>query len=325
MKLTKKLLLASAVLCAASLGFMACDNEDDPEGAITGSNNSYKVYYENPNGYGTDQDIKDTNLTGVYRAWKRTSLKHLGALTKITLGKGVGNDTKSSNAGANSGVMGFAWDLNGATDSDTASETFNVVGIRNYDGKVQAYLSRYYNVTNKNENNFGATALGKKGETASITAADVDGKTVEWDISTGFYDLSVTATGETLDLWVDVAIKPAGDKLTDDGQALTRTIDKYASLDVGGWIVAIYDTDPSKNTTTLNNCLKYWVIPAATPNSLGSGYNANGANGAEKLDMDKSQKKQAVYANIYKYATLSGEWHYEDTYHLANVAPVDGE
>ncbi|MDE6773625.1 MAG: hypothetical protein K2J14_03255, partial [Treponemataceae bacterium] len=136
---------------------------------------------------------------------------------------------------------------------------------------------------------------------------------------------SVTATGETLDLWVDVAIKPAGDKLTDDGQALTRTIDKYASLDVGGWIVAIYDTDPSKNTTTLNNCLKYWVIPAATPNSLGSGYNANGANGAEKLDMDKSQKKQAVYANIYKYATLSGEWHYEDTYHLANVAPVDGE
>ena len=213
MKLTKKLLLASAVLCAASLGFMACDNEDDPEGAITGSNNSYKVYYENPNGYGTDQDIKDTNLTGVYRAWKRTSFKHLGALTKITLGKGVGNDTKSSNAGANSGVMGFAWDLNGATDSDTASETFNVVGIRNYDGKVQAYLSRYYNVTNKNENNFGA----KKTVTTSPMTEPTE--TIEWDISGGFKNLEVSAKGETLDLWVDVAIRPVGDKLTDDGQA----------------------------------------------------------------------------------------------------------
>lgn len=329
MKLTKKLLLASAVLCAASLGFMACDNEDDPEGAITGSNNSYKVYYENPNGYvpkdgEADLDGK-SQLTGVYRAWNRTSLKHLGALTKITLGKGVGNDGKSSNAGANSGVMGFAWDLKGATDSDTASETFNVVGIRNYGGKVQAYLSRFYNVTEKSKNNFGATTLSKKGAAALITSDDVVGKTVEWDISNGFNNLDVTVTGETLDLWVDVAIRPVGDKLTDDGQALTRSLDEYASLDVGGWIVAIYDTDPSEKTATKSNLLKCWTIPAATPNSLGSGYNENGANEAEKLDMNKSQKKQAVYANIYKYATLSGEWHYEDTYHLANVAPVDGE
>ena len=326
MKLTKKLLLASAVLCAASLGFMACNNEDDPEGAITGSNNTYKVYYENPNGYGTDQDIKDSNLTGVYRAWKRTSLKHLGALTKITLGKGVGNDGKPSNAGAKSGVMGFAWDLKSedGKDSDEASETFNVVGIRNYDNKVQAYLSRYYNVTNKNENNFGATALTKKGATASITAADVTG-TVEWDISNGFSNLNVTVTGETLDLWVDVAIRPVGDKLTDDGQTLTRSLDEYASLDVGGWIVAIYDTDPSEKTATKNNLLKCWTIPAATTSSLGSGYSTNGVNGSETLNMSTSQKKQAVYANIYKYATLSGEWHYEDIYHLANVAPVDGE
>ena len=41
--------------------------------------------------------------------------------------------------------------------------------------------------------------------------------------------------------------------------------------------------------------------------------------------MSESQKKMAVYANIYKYATLSGEWDYEKKYHLADVAPVDGE
>lgn len=318
MKLTKKLLLASAALCAASLGFMACGNdEDDPEGAITGSNNSYKVYYENPNGYGTDSDIKDTKQTGVYRAWNRTSLKHLGALTKITLNKGVGNDGKLSNAGANSGVMGFAWDLKGATDSDSASETFNVVGIRNYGGKVQAYLSRYYNVTNKNENNFGA------GTTVKTSPTTEPSGTVEWDISNGFVNLKDAPATETLDLWVDVAIKPVDD--SDEGQAFTRTIADYVSSETGSWIVAIYDTDPSKGGVTESNLLHSWIIPAATTSSLGSGYSTNGVNGSEKLDMSKSQKKQAVYANIYKYATLSGEWHYDKTYHLANVAPVDAE
>ena len=126
-----------------------------------------------------------------------------------------------------------------------------------------------------------------------------------------------------MDLWVDVAIKPVGN--TDEGQAFTRSIADYASSEVGSWVVAIYDTDPSKDGVTERNLLKYWVIPAATPSALGSGYSANGVNGSESLDMSKSQKKQAVYANIYKYATLSGEWHYDDTYHLANVAPVDGE
>ncbi|MDE7228720.1 MAG: hypothetical protein K2N31_10425 [Treponemataceae bacterium] len=337
MKLTKKLLLASAVLCAASLGFMACDNEDDPEGAITGSNNSYKVYYENPNGYGTDQDIKDSNLTGVYRAWNRTSLKHLGALTKITLGKGVGNDGKSSNAGANSGVMGFAWDLKGATDSDSASETFNVVGIRNYNGNVQAYLSRFYNVTEKSKNNFGATTLtgnGKKGVSATITAADVTG-TVEWDISNGsdggFVTLMEDPKTDTLDLWVDVAIKPKAADLASSsldgkfGQRLTRMVDGYDDAAAGSWVIAIYDADPSLESTGVSHRKASWIIPATSAASLGSGYNEGGTNSAEALDTSKNQKKQAVYANIYKGATLSGEWNYAKTYFLANVAPVDGE
>lgn len=89
--------------------------------------------------------------------------------------------------------------------------------------------------------------------------------------------------------------------------------------------MAIYDTDPSKEGATKNNLLKCWTIPAGTASSLGSGYSANGVTGTEKLSMSESQKKMAVYANIYKYATLSGEWDYEKKYHLADVAPVDGE
>ena len=328
MKLTKKLLLASAVLCVASLGFVACDNEDDPEGAITGSNNSYKVYYNNADGYvpkeGEENIDGKSNLPGVYRAWNRTSLKHLGALTKITLKSGCNMDGQSTNAGANSGVMGFAWDLKGATDSDSASETFNVVGIRNYGGNVQAYLSRFYNVTEKSKNNFGA----KTTVTTSPTAAPTD--VVEWDISGGFKKVMDAPASGDLDLWVDVAIKPTADELTKTGlngkfgQDLTRAVSGYDTAAPGSWVIAIYDADPSSTNVTASNRKLSWIIPAATAASLGSGYNEGGTN-AEALDTSKNQKKQAVYANIYKGATLSGEWNYAKTYFLANVAPVDGE
>ncbi|MDE6704942.1 MAG: hypothetical protein K2J81_03460 [Treponemataceae bacterium] len=341
MKLTKKLLLASAVLCAASLGFMACDNEDDPEGAITGSNNSYKVYYNNANGYvpkqgEEDADVK-TGIPGVYRAWNRTSLKHLGALTKITLNSGLDMNSQASKAGANSGVMGFAWDLKSedGKDSDDASETFNVVGIRNYGGKVQAYLSRFYNVTEKSKNNFGAKTLTKKGTSAQITSADVEGKTVEWDISNGsdggYVNLMTAPATDTLDLWVDVAIKPTAADLASNsldgkfGQSLTRAVDGYDDAAAGSWVIAIYDADPSLESTGVSHRKVSWIIPATSATSLGSGYNEGGSNSAEVLDTSKNQKKQAVYANIYKGATLSGEWNYAKTYFLANVAPVDGE
>ncbi|MBD5446952.1 MAG: hypothetical protein HDR32_04245 [Treponema sp.] len=334
MKLTKKLLLASAVLCAASLGFVACDNEDDPEGAITGGNNSYKVYYNNTDGYVPKQGEKDedvkTGIRGVYRAWNRTSLKHLGALTKITL----------NNGSENAGVMGFAWDLKSkdGKDSDEASETFNVVGVRYYDGRVQAYLSRFYNVTEKSKNNFGATTLPKKGASAKITADDVTG-TVEWDISNGSdggfetLDMSAPKSGD-LNLWVDVAIRPTAADFTGDtshkkfGQKVTCEDTRYLEATPGSWVVAIYDTDPSLEGTTASNLKKLWVIPAMSDTSLGSGY-SDVMDGAEKLDTSgvtsSNEKKQAVYANIYKGATLSGEWNYAKTYFLANVAPVDGE
>ncbi|MDE6737391.1 MAG: hypothetical protein K2J50_07850, partial [Treponemataceae bacterium] len=280
-----------------------------------------------------DEDIK-TKIPGVYRAWNRTSLKHLGALTKITL----------NNGSENAGVMGFAWDLKSkdGKDSDEASETFNVVGVRYYDGKVQAYLSRFYNVTEKSKNNFGATTLtgnGKKGEEASIKSADVTG-TVEWDISNGpdggFVTLDMNApTSGDLNLWVDVAIRPTDADLTGDtshkkfGQKVTCENARYIAATPGSWVVAIYDADPSLEGTTASNLKQLWVIPAMSETSLGSGYSENEMDGAEKLDTSgvtsKNEKKQAVYANIYKGATLSGEWNYAKTYFLANVAPVDGE
>ncbi|MDE6350124.1 MAG: hypothetical protein K2K67_03860 [Treponemataceae bacterium] len=314
MKLTKKLLLASAALCAASLGFMACDNEDDPEGAITGSNNDYEVFYDNTNGYGTDKDDKDQDLSGVYRAWNRTTNKHLGALTKITLNKGC----------ENAGVMGFAWDLQD-TDKDDGSEAFNVVGIRHYNGVVQAYLSRYYNITNKNANNFGAESNAVQ-DPASDRA--VGSNPVEWDISKTFKTVSgVTADADgNYQVWIDVTIKPTAEELNKSesvlsgsngfGQKATRDTDEFKNADIGAWVVAVYTADPATNSTVTPALC--WAIRAGK-DGFASGYDST------NYTTSSAQKKQAVYANIYKGHVLSGKWHYGPTYHLANVAPVDGE
>ena len=72
MKMTKKILLGAAALVAA-LAFVGCGagDDDDTEKAITGSGKKYTVSF--------------TNETGdEYRAYKTTTLKHAGALVKVT-------------------------------------------------------------------------------------------------------------------------------------------------------------------------------------------------------------------------------------------------
>ncbi len=319
MKMTKKVLFGAAIL-AMVFGFASCKNEDDdPEGAIKGSNNDYTVSYDNTNGYAQDTsaDPKSTDTsTGVYRAWKRTSLKHLGALTKITLKAGKDTGSVASNAGNKSGVMGFAWDLQTATgtvtDSDTAAENFNVVGIRNWGGTLQAYVSRYYNITNKQNNNFGVASANSK--TTDFATAPTAAS--EYDVSGGFKSLGISATAAEVSVWVDVAIVPpttasAGDKAK-CGTAATRALTAYQSAAPGSWVVAIYDTDPRENASLFPKAS--WVINAKTANTAGSGYDAS------TINLSTSQKKQAVYANIYKGATLSGAWNYAATYF--KVEPV---
>lgn len=320
MKMTKKVLFGAAIL-AMVFGFASCKNEDDdPEGAIKGSNNDYTVFYDNTNGYAQDTsaDVKTSDSgTGVYRAWKRTSLKHLGALTKITLKAGKDTGSVASKAGNKSGVMGFAWDLQTATgtetDSDTTAENFNVVGIRNWNGTLYAYVSRYYNITNKQNNNFGVASANSK--TTDFPTAPAAAS--EYDVSGGFKSLGISATTDEVSVWVDVAIVPpttasAGDKAK-CGTASTRALSEYTSAAPGSWVIAIYDSDPKTATSNLTPKGK-WVINAKTASAAGSGYDAS------TINLSTSQKKQAVYANIYKGATLSGAWNYADTYF--KVEPV---
>ena len=307
----------------ASFGFMACsdDDDDDPEGAISGWNNEYSVYYDNTNGYvlDTENDTK-ANAAGVYRAWNRTSLKHLGALTQITLKKG------NTDAGKNAGVMGFAWDLQTSTGSetidDTTAETFNVVGVRNWNGNLQAYVSRYYNVTNKQANNFGAGT-----NSAATDVSSYPTETYEFDVSKGFVDLGITANGEEVSVWVDVAIVPPEDTSEADrkkcGTYSTRASSDYTNAKPGAWVVAFYDADPKDKDSdeTKLTPKKTFAIAAATDSAMGSCYaaTANDEKKIQAISLSKSQKKQAVYSNIYKGGVLSGSWTYEDTYFLAEV------
>lgn len=323
MKLSKKLLAAFSVaaMLVTALSVTGCkkdDDDDDPVGAISGWNNSYKLSYDNSNGYGTETDSKST-AAGVYRAWKRTNLKHLGALVKVTLQ--TGKDTEK--AGKNSGVMGFAWDLQGNSDSDSATETFNLVGVRNNNGQLQAYVSRYYNVSNKLALNFGATDVNVK-KLDSEDFATIPTVASELDVSNGIVNVTgyPEITGNEAIVWIDVAAKPkTADEQKKCGTVRTRATSEYTSAAIGSWVIAIYNVDPENLVETGTAPLKVFVIPGATDSRIGSGYaeTANESKGIQAFDMSKSQKRQAVYANIYKGHTLKGEWKYPATYKFDEV------
>ena len=316
MKISKKLLAAFSVaaMLVTALSVTGCkkeEDDDDPVGAITGSNNNYAVNYNNTLGYGTETDKKDSSLSGVYRAWNRTTFKHQGALTKVTLKKG------NSAAGKNAGVMGLAWDLQTSKGEDAASdatsETFNVFGIRNLNGTLQCYVSRYFNITNKQANNFGAT------NSSTTNPATLPSTPTEYDVSGGFQTLWSAGSGEEVSVWVDVFAKLSSSSLNsdDEGLPLSKTIlgTDYTNAAAGSWFVVFYNADPTAeaNANTLqtagNN--KTFVIPAKTASAIGSGYDSTMTT--------STQKKQAVYANVYKGGWLNGAWQYQKTYHLDEV------
>ena len=73
MKLSKKLLAAfsaAALLACSALVTGCAEDDDDTEGAISGSNKNYTVSYTNS---GTD----------IYRGWNTTTFKHEGELVKL--------------------------------------------------------------------------------------------------------------------------------------------------------------------------------------------------------------------------------------------------
>lgn len=137
MKLSK-VLFSTAVMAAAMTAFVACAQDDDPNGMISGSNNNYTLDYTN--------ETKE-----ISRGYNTSNLKHAGALVKINFEK----------VGGTGGMMGFMFDYEKTGDLSS----FNIIGVRS-DGVY--YISRFENITTEGlqGNNFGATttADAAKGE-----------------------------------------------------------------------------------------------------------------------------------------------------------------
>lgn len=129
MKMVKKVLLGLAA-AATIMAFFGCKMEDDPEGAITGKNNDYSVYYDNTSGE-------------VYRAYESTSLKHAGALVKVKFDK---KDVGSSK-------MGVIFNLQKNAEDKNAKD-FLIIGLGTTADR-NLYVSKFTNVTKLREDNFG--------------------------------------------------------------------------------------------------------------------------------------------------------------------------
>ena len=165
MKLVKKLMLG-LVAAATVLSLVSCDallKKDDTEGAITGSGKKYKVEYKNE----TDD---------AYRAYKATSLKHAGALVKVTF------DSKN----VSSSKMGVIFDLKKNADDKNAKD-FYCIGLNPSTSVANFYVSKFTNVTDMQAYNFGTeladnpaveVEIVKLATANNITvpAADADGK-----------------------------------------------------------------------------------------------------------------------------------------------------
>ena len=134
MKLVKKILMG-LVATAVVLSLASCDGllpKDDTEGAITGSLKNYKVSYTNE------------STTNPYRAYKATTLKHAGALVKVTFDSNNVNTSK----------MGVIFDLKADTDNKDARQ-FYIIGLNPRSDKSNFYVSKFTNVTDIQAWNFG--------------------------------------------------------------------------------------------------------------------------------------------------------------------------
>lgn len=285
MKISKKTLVALSLAAAVMAGgfFTSCSEEDDdPAGAITGSNNDYTVTYTN-----TADDV--------YRCTNTTALKHKGALVKITI--------DNQNATSNDGVMGFIWDLRQSKSAKSWTEgtttttpkitedgfqNFLVFGFKNESGTIKRYVSKYFNVTDIQAKNFGAseTVSSHKEGIVKDTPCEIEIKKYS-DEMTG--TLSINAD-KTLTVWAD--IYPVYENSTYGVADTNKTSENY-----GAYVVDLYNSDP-KLTTPQATKVDSILIPSTV-----TGYTAAPDNGT-----------LAVYSNIHGGKSLSGTWKFADTY-----------
>ena len=312
MNLSKKILAAFGVaaMLAGAVMFTSCGEDDDNDDELIVKENS-KTFSIDTTTQTTDTVSGDASTTDgkaneAKRAYITTSFKHHGELVRFTF----------NNSSEDGGVMGLMWDLSSVknkTDKDSKRD-FWVLGLStNYiSGKVCAYVSKYYNVTDITARNFGATS--ENSSSTIVPTADGNG-TVN---SGNPYELIVKnltnsdnfpiadVSTDKLVIWADIYPTLVAEA--------THTLgaEDEESKYTGGWTIDFYTgTADSEDLTQLTKIEDKSI--KITPEQ--TGYTAPTADNAKKMP----QGYLAVYANVYSNKQLRGQWYLKQDYHADEV------
>lgn len=289
MKLSK--ILLTTVAAAAVIGLTSCGSgDDDPNKMIKGSNSKYSIDYTN-------------DSTKISRGYKDTYYKHAGAAVQFTF------ENQSAET-AGSGVMGLIFDLAG---SKKETRSFDVVGVKTVDdsNNLKYYISRYTDVVDIQDDNFGAYKKGENGHTE-------DGPATEIVYQPAFENAKGKIDGNTVTVTA-YAIQKKMEKAGKD----TKNIN-YAE---GEWVYKVY---------LLNNEIKKLDKDGNLIDGNGNKVVLNDgdclATIATGYTGDKpTQNKLAVYANVYPSereagdngirgcGTLTGTWTFHGDYYACDV------
>lgn len=296
MKMMKKALVAASVLSLV-LGFAACKNTDD-DPAIQVKDSGKHYWLDSTTG-------KNESSTDTKRVWNLTTFKHYGELVHLQ----IMNQTTASTDGA----VGFVWDLKQSKDLNKSDDTppadvvvdgktltwkdnannFLIAGVRNNGGTIQYYVSKYFNIINKNAENFGAGS-----NTVTTNELGLGTKQPRELMVADFTTLPKAEIGSDgiVHVWLD--IYPA----TSSYGLKKATPEEGATT--GSYVVDFYvgSAVPSENSVLAKRVIissEQTGYATATP---GQGY-------------------LAVYANIYKGKTLVCDWYLQKDY--AEAEPIE--
>jgi hypothetical protein len=277
-----KVLLSSAVLAAAAVGFMGCADDDDPYEMIE------RVDSKN---YTIDHTNEDAGV--IHRGFRSTKLEHAGGTVVITF--------ENAKENLKSGVMGFVFDRQKNTKNSEGRD-FYVVGLRTLaassSNTLGAYISRFENVTDMQAYNFGAPvdltaddSFGSEGDGTNGSTKGAKEKLIV-DIDGVKYSGGYDSAEDTVSVMVYVAQSESGDFTVYLLPAATET-DSDGVPESLESAVKVADITTDYETTTENDLGVYANV-----------YPSKGADG---------------YAGTTGSGYLKGSWVFNGTYKESSV------
>lgn len=267
MKMTKKILLGAAALFA-TVAFVSCGGAAEEDG-IMKVGETVQVDITN-----SSDSLGEKYTGGTYRTTLPTKLKHAGGLVKVSF------DTEASTD--DPGIIGFIFDLKKNSTNKSADDFF-VIGLRiSKDSSRDSmyYVSKYSNVTDYNEENFGANDKGGQAVEKPLNSANGAlsklSSTIPTEDGLRVAYIYVIANDDGSFSW-----KILNDKATEKTKKLSDK--EFKNLDFTGMVLAEGE------------------IPASE-----TGYTK------------QTQGKLSAYAGVYNDQTLKGEVAYIGTFKEAD-------